>query len=143
MTKAYLATFACALVTACAGTTRDVAQIQRTQYAIDEGTAGALVRQSLDEYPLVERGKTDRIETRWVRGREGNAYKLLVRIDGPGGGPFMVRVRGKLRTPTGAILEHDIPAWLASECDRVAVEIYDRMKPTAVVVEPPATIAAQ
>jgi hypothetical protein len=66
-----------------------------------------------------------------------------VHIDGPGGGPFLVRVHTKLRTKTGAILEHDIPAWLASERDRVAVEIYDRMKPAAVLVEAPATVASQ
>ncbi len=143
MTKASLAAFACALVTACAGTTRDVAQIQRTQYAIDEATASVLVRDSLEEYPLVERGKSDRLETRWLRGRDGSAYKLVVRIDGPGGGPFMVHVETKLRTKSGAIVERDIPAWLANERDRVAIEIYDRMKPAAIVPQAPATVAAQ
>jgi hypothetical protein len=134
-TKAALAAFACALVTACAGT-RDVTKIQRTHYAIDEGTANVLVRDALESYPLVERGDSDRLETRWIRGRDGSAYKLVVHIDGPGGGPFIVRVTPTLRDARGAIFEHDIPRWLADERDRVAVRIYDRMKPTAIETAP-------
>lgn len=143
MTKASLAAFACALATACAAPTRDVRQIQRTQYAIGEDAASALVRSSLDEYPLVERGTIDRLETRWVRGRDGSAYRLVVHIDGPGGGPFMVRVAPQLRTRSGAILERDIPGWLVTERDRVAVKIYDRMKLTAIDVASPARVATR
>ncbi|MGE0404621.1 MAG: hypothetical protein AB7T06_48370 [Kofleriaceae bacterium] len=137
------ATLACALATACAAQARDVRQIQRTQYAIDERTASSLVRRSLDEYPLVLRGETDHIETRWVRGKDGTAYKLVVHIDGPGGGPFMVRVEPTLRDRTGAIKKHDIPAWLVAERERVAVEIYERMRPAAIAPEPPATVAGR
>lgn len=135
---------ACAFATACAHTTHDVAQIQRTQYAIDEGTASVLVREALATYPIVERGESDRLETGWVHGRDGSAYKLCAHIDGPGSGPFMVRVDATLRTKSGAVVEHDIPAWLADERDRVTVAIYERMKPMAVAAPAaPETIAAQ
>jgi hypothetical protein len=135
---------ACALATACAaGQTRDVGTMQRAQYAIDEGTANVLVRDALENYPLVERGQTDRLETRWVRGPDGSAYKLVVHIDGPGGGPFMVRVDTKLRTKTGAILEHDIPGWLRERHDRVVENIYRRLEPTKIVAEPPTAVAGR
>lgn len=134
---------ACAFATACAGPTRDVSRMQRAQYAVNEGTADILVREALDDYPLVERGANGRLETRWLRGRDGTEYKIVVRIDGPGGGPFMVRVNTKLREKTGAIVEHDIPAWLANERDQLVAEIYDRMKPLEIVREPPATVAGR
>lgn len=134
---------ACALATACAaGPTRDVAKMQRAQYAIDEGTASMLVREALDDYPLVERGRSDRLETRWLRGKDGSAYKIVVRIDGPGGGPFMVRVNAKLRAKNGAVVEYDLPGWLARKRDRLVVDIHDRLKPTEIDATP-MTVATQ
>src|SRR6185295_20409079 len=108
------------------GPTHDVTTMQRAQYAVDEGTASVLVRDAMAGYPLVDRGNSDCIETKWLRARDGSVYKLVTHIDGPGGGPFMVRVNMKLREKGGAILEHDVPAWLANERDRLVVDIYQR-----------------
>lgn len=134
---------ACALATACAGPTHDVSHMQRAQYAIDESTASQLVREAMDDYPLVERGDSDRLETRWIHGRDGSVFKMVVHIDGPGGGPFMVRIDTKLREKSGAIVEHDIPAWLAAKRDRLVVDIYERMKPAEMVPEAPAAVAGR
>lgn len=143
MLKPLVVAFSCVLATACAaGPTKDVRQMQRAQYAIDGTTASILVRQSLDDYPIIAKGN-GRFETRWLRGRDGKVYKLAVRIDGPGGGPFMVKVDAKLREKDGAIIEHDIPAWLENERQRLVVDIYQHMKPTEVTEEPPATVAGR
>jgi hypothetical protein len=146
MSKATLLAFACAFATACAGPTHDVTQLQRAQYAIDEGTASVLVRDALAGYPLVERGN-GQFETRWLQGRGGDVYQFVVHIDGPGGGPFMVTVETKMREKYhGHAITETVdapPAYLAKQRDKLVVGIYERMKQTVVVQEAPSTVAVQ
>lgn len=124
--KALAIAFPCVAATACAGQTHE-GTLTDARYDTDVITASALVREALDDYPMIDRGN-GQFETRWMK-RGKDVYAFDIRLDGPAGGPFTVSVDTRMRYDGVSMPVTEPPVWLADRRDQLEARIYAKLRP--------------